>query len=545
MFRHLRVQLLVALLGMALVGALLTRLASQRDFVYVPDRGGTYIEGVAGRPSRINPLFWQSQVDRDLVALVFSGLTRTGQRGEIIPDLAESWDVDDSGRVYIFHLRSDARWHDGAPVTADDVVFTVQAIQDPAYTGSPDLKALWTAVTAEAMDGHTVRFVLEEPFAPFLSYTTLGILPAHLLADIPAAQLSESGFNRYPVGTGPFRIQEVTVDHALLETNPYSALQPYLSHVELRFYPDRQSALGAYERGQVMGVSQVLPEDLGRIAASKSLRVYSALRSSTVLIILNLNRPVFQDRAVRQALLFATDREQLVQQVVGGEGVVAHSPVVPHSWAYHPELKRYEYNPQLASDRLEDAGWVDTDGDGIRDRQGTRLEFVLATNDDPLREQLIGEISRQWRAVGVLAHPVTVGNARLAEEYLRSRRFDAVLYGWDSPSGDPALYPLWHSSQADEDGQNFGGFASEEADVVLERARQVSNKAIRLSSFRRFQEIFAEEVPAILLYHPVFNFAVDESVHGVQLGPVWTASDRFRNIDQWYVRTTRVSASSG
>jgi len=545
MFRRIRMQLLVALLGTTLIGVLLARVASRRDFVFVPDRGGTYVEGVAGQPNRINPLFWQNQVDRDLVSLVFSGLTRIGEKGEIVPDLAESWEVDRSGRVYTFHLRPDARWHDGTPVTAEDVVFTVQVIQDPAYSGSPDLQALWATVMVEEVDGNTVRFALAEPLAPFLNYATLGILPAHLLASIPVAQLPESEFNRYPVGTGPFRIQEVTPDHALLETNPYSALQPYLSQVELRFYPDGQSALGGYERGEVMGVAEVRPEDLGRIAESEGLRLYSAPRSSTVLIILNLNRPIFQDRAVRQALLLAVDREQLIQQVLGGQGLVAHSPVVPYSWAYHPELKQYDYSPQLASDRLEDAGWVDTNGDGIRDRQGTRLEFVLATNDDPVREQLITEISRQWREVGVLAHPVSVGSARLAEDHLRSRRFDAILYGWDSPSGDPALYPLWHSSQADEDGQNFAGFANVEADAMLERARRVPNHTIRLSSFRRFQEIFAEEVPAILLYHPVYNMAVDETVGGVQLGPIWTASDRFRSIDQWYVRTARIVASAG
>lgn len=542
MIRHIRWQVAVALLGVVVLGLLLGGLAYTRTTVIVPDRGGTYIEGLAGGPSSINPLFWQNETERDLVSLLFTGLTRGDERGEIVPDLAQSWEISEDNLTYTFHLRRDVRWHDGTPFTADDVLFTVRLMQHRDYQARPDLAALWRSVVVEKVDEHTLRFTLSEPFAPFLDTTTVGILPAHLLKGVPVKALPESPFNLHPVGTGPFMIEEVDADHILLRANPhFYGPRPYLDKVEFKFYPDYQSLLVAYQRGEIEGLSRVFRRDLPRIRETSGLTLYSAPMASCTLIFLNLGSPLFQEKEVRQALLLALDRQGLIDEILDGQGVVAHSPILPHSWAYDPGVRRYGYDLEEAKVLLEKAGWVDGNGDGIREKGELRLEFTLLTNADPTRARMIEVISRQWAEVGVKAHTQMVETSELREEVLRPRRFEALLYGWNIPAFDPDPYPLWHSTQAQDEGQNYAGFAHGEADTLLEEARRINDQALRADMYRRFQEIFAEEVPSLLLYHPIYHYAVDEGVKGVQLSRVVIApSDRFRTIAQWYIKTKRV-----
>ncbi|MFQ6059537.1 MAG: ABC transporter substrate-binding protein [Anaerolineae bacterium] len=542
MIKHIRWQAAIALLGVVVLGLLLGNLAYTRTTVIVPDHGGTYIEGLAGSPTYINPLLWQNETERDLASLIFGGLTRGNDEGEIIPDLAARWDISNDGLTYTFHLREDLRWHDGAPFTADDVVFTLKTMQAPGYEVHPDLADLWRSVIVTKVNQYTVRFTLSEPFAPFLDYTTIGILPAHLLKDVPIEALAEDPFNRHPVGTGPFMVEDSNAAHILLKANPYFyGPRPYLDKIEFKFYPDYQSLFSAHQRGEIQGLSRVLTEDLARVGEDEGLILYSAQLAGCTLIFLNLDELIFQEQEVRQALLLALDRQGLIDDLLGGQGVVAHSPLLPHSWAYDPAIKRYAYDPQGARALLDGAGWVDADEDGIREKGRLKLEFTLLTNADPIRARMIEAISRQWERVGVKAHTQTVGVAELQAEFLRPRQFQAVLFGWNSLSFDPDPYPLWHSTQAQDEGQNYAGFANSEADTILEEARRTTDQALRAEMYRRFQEIFAEEVPSLLLYHPIYHYAVDERVRDVQLGRVIIApSDRFRNIARWYIKTKRV-----
>jgi len=544
LIKRIRWQIAIALLGMISLGALLARLAYTLTTVIVPDYGGTYVEGIAGNPSHINPILWQNDVDRDLISLIFDGLTDSNERGESIPDLARDWEVSEDGLVYTFHLRRDIRWPEGMPFTADDVVFTIETIQDPRYYSIPYLAELWRSVTVERVDDYTVRFTLQEPFTPFMDYTTLGLLPAHLLRGVPVEALPESQFNLHPIGTGPFRVKEISAEHIVLEANPYfHGPKPYLSELEFRFYPDHESVFSAYERGEVNGISHVLPQDLPRVKGDERLNLFSARLSGYSLIFLNLNRPVFREKEVRRALLLAIDRQGLIDRILEGQGLVAHSPIMPDSWAYDADIKRYEYDPGQAKALLDEAGWVDSDGDGIRDKEGVKLEFALLTNDDPMRVRMIEEISREWAMVGVKAEPQVSGISGLRRDFLRPRRFDAALCEWGNLPNDPDPYPMWHSTRIKDEGQNYAGFVHPEADEVLEEARRINDQARRAEMYRRFQEIFAEEVPSLPLYYPIYSYAVDKEFKGVQVGPMIDPSDRFRNIAQWYINTRRVIVS--
>jgi peptide/nickel transport system substrate-binding protein len=403
------------------------------------------------------------------------------------------------------------------------------------------------------LDSHIVKFTLQEAFAPFLGYTTVGILPAHLLVHVPAESLPNHSFNRHPVGTGLFRLEELNTEHALLKANPFFyGPKPYVSKIEFGFYPDYESVLNAYERGEVQGISRVLPAGLLKAGADTGLKLFLARLPAYTLIFLNLKDPelpFFQDKLVRQALLYAIDRQKLVDRLLGGQGLVAHSPILPETWAYDNGVVQYKYNPEQAKDLLTAAGWrtpthssamideTNKESDTSREKGGVKLTFTLLTDDDPLHIELAKEIARQWEEIGVRAVLRTVRSG-LGADFLYPRKFEALLIDLEL-HGDPDPYPLWHSTQANSRGQNYAGFVSYEVDQLLEEARCTTDSGRRAELYRRFQQIFADEVPSLLLYSPIYTYAVDEKVKGVQLGPMGDPSDRFRNITEWYIVTKR------
>ncbi len=539
---RIRLQVLITLLAILVLGGAMVYLAFSVTTVVVPDYGGTYVEGIAGNPQAINPILsQQNPVDRDLVALIFNGLTRVGPQGEITPDLAEDWDISADGTAYTFFLRQDVLWHDGAPLTANDVVYTINAIQNPSYQGSPTLAELWRSVVVEQLDTYTVRFLLREPYAPFLDYTTVGILPVHILGSVPIETLGDSQFSASPIGTGPFMVAEVSARRIVLEASPeYFRSRPYIDRIEFIYYPNDQAVFEARKRGEVAGIARVLPEHLDAVRNDPELTLYSAPISGYTLIFLNLDRGVFQDPAVRRAMMLALDRQKLVDDVLGGQGIVIHSAILPDSWAYDRNVRQYNYDRRKAVVALEEAGWFDDNGDGVRERGTQVLEFTLATNDDPTRVRLIHAVSEQLAAVGIRANPQVVGWDELTIEMLPTRRFDAVLSEWQGLPPDPDPYPFWHSSQAMEGGWNVASYISEGADLLLQDARTTNIREQRVELYRRFQELFSQDVPSLLLYQPVYNYAVDENVQGVQVAPMIDGSQRFSTISRWYIATQRM-----
>jgi peptide/nickel transport system substrate-binding protein len=545
----------LAFLGIALVFIILFQVVSNTPpeaaaTVEVPVSGGTYVEGVLGYSERINPILAPlmvpaNPVDQDLSRLVFDGLTSLDEMGQVSPALAQEWDISEDGRVYEFHLREDVLWHDGAPFTAADVAFTIQAMQDPDYQGDPNLGELWRNVTVEQVDIHTVRLTLEEPFPSFLQYTTIGLLPAHLLSAVPAADLPTHEFStQHPVGTGRFMVESISPDQVVLVANPdFWGPKPYLGRVEFWFYAEWDDLLGDYRQGVIQGFHPPEIQDLPDLAEMPGLQLYSALSAGYGLVYLNLGRetlPFFQVKEVRQALLYALDRQALIDHSLGGQGQVADSPIPPITWAYDPLVRQYGYDPERAIGLLDAAGWMDSDADRIRDKDGVKLSFTLLTNDDPSMTRMAEEMAGQWLAVGVETTIQSV-SSESELQLVRSRDFDAALVQVEL-TADPDPYPLWHSTQAQE-GQNFSAFANDAADIVMEEARFATDPEQRIELYHTFQAIFADEVPALLIYYPIYTYAVDAQVRDVQLSPLLHSSDRFRNIQDWYVQAEDIAIS--
>ncbi len=552
MTHHIRWQILLILLGVVLVGILLAYLAINYTTVLRPGDGGTYVEGIAGFPHYLNPLLvTPGDVDSDLCALLFSGLTRLNAHGEVEPDLAQ-WDEPTlDGLTYTFHLRRDAYWHDGIPVTAADVVFTIGLLQDPSFRGPPELGAsVWRTVTVQKLNNFTVRFTLAEPYAPFLDYTTFGILPAHLLEGTSAADLPTATFNLQPVGSGPFQLEGIDIEDGIITSmvlKPFARYygpRAHLDRVQFHFYPSYQTALNAYEEGKVKGVSRIPADELPRASTFPSLNLFSAQTAEYGIVFLNLNRddlPFFQETEVRQALLYALNRQLIIDEILGGQALIADSPMIPGTWAYYDDIPRYEYDPKKAETLLGEAGWrTSSQRNPIRRKSGKPLSFTLLTSSEPERLGIAQMLAEQWAAVGA---QVTVETASPVEvrEALESRSFDAILVHMAIP-GDPDPYPLWHQEQING-GQNYAGFNHRHTSEIIERARITTDRETRRQLYHEFQEIFAQEVPSLLLYVPVYTYGVDEGIHAVQVGPLVYPSDRFRTIPDWWIVPRRVFVS--
>ena len=554
MYRRIGWQVLLVGAGFLLTAAFLVYLASTYTTEFRPAPGGTYIEGVVGSPQSLNPLLsYYNDADGDVTSLVFSGLTRVGMRGEVEPDLAESWEIDPSGITYTFRLNRNVLWHDGSYFTARDVVFTLGLLQDPDYPGPPDIGQLWRSIRIEQLEDYSVQMVLTEPFAPFLDYTTVGILPQHILSDLHVADLASSASTRSPVGTGPFRLTETQVEagqitKVVLRRFPrYYGTPPLLESVVLQFYPTPRAALEAYEEGLVEGVSRITLDLLPEAYSLPSLNLYSAPMAEMVMLYLNhavTETLTFNDARVRQALLYSMDRQGIVDAVLAGQALVPGSPSLPGTWAYSTAgIPQYAPDPQMAVSLLKEVGWQREAADGpLVNDAGEPFAFTLTVSNEPADLAVATEIVSHWARVGISATVQTVPPLALSA-VLDSRAYQAVVAHLVIP-GDPDPYPFWHETQVlPGQGQNYAGFEHRRISEIAEQARMTMVRDERLALYAEFQRLFMEELPAIPLYVPVYTYGLDSRVSGGQLAPLMRTGDRYITVSEWYILQRRVVAS--
>jgi peptide/nickel transport system substrate-binding protein len=531
----------VAAISLALVAAILAVGGRAATGATVPAAGGIYVEGVVGHPTYLNPLLSPfNDADDDVRALVFNGLTRLTPDGRVVPDLASSWSISPDGKTYTFQLR-DAVWQDGQPVTADDVVFTIGEIQAPGFPGSPEMARLWQSIKVSRVDARTVQFTLGAPYAPFLEYTDLGLLPAHLLRGVSGRDLLTNPFNAQPVGTGPFQVKEASLQEVTLVANPrYGGKPPYLAGVTLRYFASFQAALDALDRGEVQGLGNLPPARLLDLASDPRVSLLQAAQYARLnLMILDTQAPLFSDDLVRRAIDLALDRAAIIQAAADGAGVPAAGPIAPSSWAYVPQSGAYTYDPTQAARLLDEAGWrvpAGTDATAIREKDGKLFRFALLAANQPDRLQAAQEISRQLRALGVEADVQSAAWGSIVQDFLAPRHFDAVLTEAYAPTADPDPYLFWHSSQI-TGGFNVAGWSNRVADQLLEDGRRQTDQAARREDYAKFQALFAQQQPSILLYYPTYAYATPAALKGVSLGLMLQPADRFATVGDWYLRT--------
>ncbi|HLY65834.1 MAG TPA: ABC transporter substrate-binding protein, partial [Chloroflexota bacterium] len=323
MSRVIRLQVVLSALGAAIIAALVSTLAYSAGVKSVPDVGGAYVEGLTGQPKYLNPLLalGTDYPAQSMDALIFSGLVKEDATGQPKPDLAQSWQISTDGKQYTFFLRPDARWQDGQPVTADDVIYTVSTIQAGDFPGNPDLAAAWQNVQITKLDNLTVQFSRPEAFAPFLDYATVGLLPAHLLAQTAPADLPANAFNRQPIGSGPYRLKQMDLRSAVLEvSDQYYAAKPFISRLMFRFYKDDAAVAQALLKGEVQGDWHVDATQAASLASDTNLHMYQAVQPSFDGLCFNLDDPLLSHLEVRQAIAFGIDRQALLQTFMNSLG---------------------------------------------------------------------------------------------------------------------------------------------------------------------------------------------------------------------------------
>lgn len=554
--RNIRWQLLIAIGGLFLViGLLLGQTPDLQSSAPQPVQGGVYTEAIVGTPMRLNPVLdTYNQPDRDVDRLIFSGLVRFDGNGRPVPDLAESWSVSADATVYTFSLRPGAVWHDGSPVTSDDVIYTYSKLQFPDYPGPVDLEAMWQQIRVVPLDEHTVQFQLPEPFAPFFDYLSLGLLPDHLLRGVSATDLIDHPYNLQPIGTGPFRFDRFLVEDgtihgvSLVAFPDYYGQQPFLERVEFRYFPDEQAALEAYVRGEVQGLAPVGPQILQRALGIPELNLHTAQLPRITLVFLNLKsteHPFFGDKRVRQALLLAINRQWIIDHALNGQGTVAVGPILPWSWAFASGVEPMPFDPERAAALLDEAGWTLPVGatpggpEYIRSNEDQTLGFELLHLDDANHAEVAQTLQSYWQAVGVQVTLRPVDAEAMLTDHLETRDFAAALTDLNlSRYPDPDPYPFWHDSQA-EAGQNYGSYEDRNTSIWLERARITPDFSQRANLYRSFQHRFQDQAPALLLYYPVYTYGVDDAIQGVTLGPLLDPSDRFATVVDWYLVARR------
>ena len=513
--------------------------------------GGIYTEALVGSMGRLNPMLdWNNSADRDVNRLLFSGLIRFDSHGLPQPDLAESWGTSPDGTLYNFTIRSNAVWHDGQPVSSDDVIFTIEMIKSSGSLFPQDIKDLWSQIEVKQFpDGKTFQFKLPEPFAPFLDYVTFGVLPKHLLESVPADQLANAEFNLQPVGSGPYKFDRLLtsggqISGVVLNVNEdYYLPAPFIEQVVFRYYPNSAAAFDAYQQGEVLGVSQITNDVLQQALAEPTLSVYTSRLPQMGLVFLNLNNPsvaFLQSDKVRRALMLGINRNNIVSHILQGQAIVADGPILPGSWAYYDEMEKFPYDPDAAAALLKEDGYVVPAGGGeVRAKDGQPLSFTMAHPDDSIHTQIAQAIQADWALIGVNIDLQPVPYDSLINDFLSTRNYQAALADLNTArTPDPDPYLFWHQSEA-TGGQNYSQWDNRTASEFLETARTAADFDSRARLYRNFQVVFAKDMPSLPLYYPVYSYGVDTQVQGVQVAPMYDISDRLALISEWFLVTRR------
>ena len=498
----------------------------------VPVTGDSLVEGTIGEASTLIPLLATDASSFAVAGQIYNGLVKYDKNLNIVGDLAESFDVSKDGMAITFHLRQGVKWHDGAPFTARDVLYTYQVTIDPktptAY--AEDFKQVKNIT---APDSYTIRVTYDSPFAPALASWSVNILPAHLLE---GQDITKSPLSRKPIGTGPYRFKEwVSGQKIVLEANKdYFEGGPYIDRFIYRIIPDSSTMYMELKAGAI-DLMSLTPVQYSRQTAAKSFtNRFNKYRypSSTYLYMgYNLRHPLFGDKRIRQAMTAAINKDELIQGVLFGMGQKAHGPIVPGRWAYNPAVKDIGYDPKRAAELLAQAGWKEKNSDGILVKDGKPFKFTILTNQGNQQRLMTAQIVQQrLRLVGIDVKIRVVEWAAFLKEFVNKGNFEVVLLAW-SISQDPDMYDVWHSSKNKPGELNFIGYNNPEVDRLLIEGRSTFDIEKRRRAYFRIQEILADEQPYTFLYVPDALPVVSARIRGVEPAPAGIGHNQIK----WYV----------
>lgn len=519
----------------------------------IPRAGSSYSDGMLEEPQMINPLYATRDADRAIAKLLYAGLLSYRGDGSIESDLAQRYEISEDGKTYTVTLKDNVAWHDGAPLTADDVLFTIHAIQNPQYR-SP-LRPNWQGVSVEKLNDKTVRFVLRTPYSPFIENLTLGILPLHIWEHINPEQAPLSETNLKPVGSGPYAFRDVRknkdgslVWYRVSRNQQYHREGPYIKIITFFFFNTEDELIAAWRRGTIEGFGGVTPRRLAEINSDSSLLLSLSMPRIFGLFFNEKKASPLADKAVREAIAHALDRKHIAQNQQTSHSTIADSPL---PWLGSGEGIRHPYDPEKAKNLLENAGWKDTDNDGIRERKIREkrvsirqpLRLTITTSDWPDLLHTAEMIASMLKQIGIDVTIEKKSFPELESSVIRPRNFQLLLFG-QVYGYEPDPFAFWHSSQVKDPGLNITFYANKRADALLEQARHITQPAQRGAMYREFSDIIVRDLPALFLFSQHYVVLLPSDMQGAHPVKISLPSDRFNEIAKWYRKTKRVFHSS-
>lgn len=516
--------------------------------IIAPVFGGTYVEAMSESPHNLNPVLATNDADRDLSRLIFSSLLKYNESGELVPDLASSYTASKDGKSYTFNLKSGVAWHDGETFGSEDVVFTINAVQNSEYA-SP-LRNSWQGVTVSAPDEHTVILSLKTPYGAFVeNLAFLGILPKHIWKNVVPQNFPLADFNLKPVGTGPYKFVKLQKDSLgrivsinLSANDKYFAGVPLIKNMILKFYTSEEETVSAFNRKEVDGLmlqtaqnkSQLRGLDNSSVFSLPSLRVYA--------IFFNTDDKILKDKNIRLAINYAINREELLAKILNNEGKIAVGPMPPGLAGSSPDIDGYKYNPEKTKEILEKNGWIKNES-GVyekklgKEKEATPLKFSIITTKSI---QLAATLIRDYlKNAGIEVDLKIMPLGELQQIQLKNKNYNAILIGESyTASADP--YVFWHGTAIKDPGLNLSLYSNKKVNKILEDIRQISDPAKRAPKFEEFQKLVLGDAPAAFLYSPNYIYVVKNNIKNVSVKKISNPSARFSKINEWNIETERV-----
>ncbi|MCD4760324.1 ABC transporter substrate-binding protein [bacterium] len=546
-----KLQLIVALLILIISSTALGWRFYLKNSITVPKDGGSYTEGLIGAPRLVNPILADTDVDRDLIKLVFSGLMKFDQQGQLIPDLANGYTIDAEQTTYTFELKNNIRWHNGEPITANDVVFTINSIKNVEYN-SP-FKNSFNGITINQINDHTIQFKLEKPFAPFLSILTIGIIPEHLWYSIPAFGASRADLNIKPIGSGPYKFKSLTresngnIKNYTLETyNDYHLDAPHIEELHFKFYPDFLTGATALQNKNIDGLIYLPKEYKEDIKSNKKVNFYNLQFPQYTAVFFNpKNNDLLSDKNIRRALAISVNKEKILTEVLNDDGQIIHAPILPGLIGYDPETKAEDYSPNKAAEILDNLKWTKPEEGQFRtktnnDDEEEELSIKLTTINQSENVKAATIIQESWEAIGIQTELEIISKNKIKKDVIETRNYQALVFG-EVINVNSGPYPFWHSSQNQHPGLNLSVLANKDIDSYLEDVRNAKTDQTKLEPLQKFQEKLLALNFAIFLYNPTYTYPVNNKIKGPEdLRFINLPADRFNNITAWYIKTKRV-----
>lgn len=528
-----------ALIIFAVSSLMLFILIFQKSTVEVPAESQSYTEGIIGQPIAINPIIaGNNDADRDLVNLLFSGLL----------ELAETYQESNNSQTWNVILKNDLKWSDGKPLTSDDVVYTIDAIQN-SESQSP-LFSTWQGVIANRISEREIEFTLRTPYAFFPdNLKDLKIIPKHIFGVIPASNFHLSNFNLEPVGNGPYAFSSFEkqkngfITNYNLTANPnFSGKKPFIKNFHVKFYPNSEDLINAFNLKKIDGFGGIHPNNIDKLKLNRQVLEKFIPRYYAIFINKNAKKGL-SDNSVITALNLTTDKQKIIERVFGGKALLVNEPILPIISGYDKSVDPgNEFSPEKAADLLEKANWKINAKTGTREKkigkQVEALELSIVVPQIPFLLETVNIIKEDWNKIGIKLNPIILNPTDIANEVIKTRNYQMIIFG-NILRNNPDIFSFWHSSERFYPGLNLSLYENKKVDSLLESIRKNSDEASRNKDLSELQKMISADQPAIFLYSPTYIYVTPKNFGGFNETTITTPAERFINASKWYLETTR------